>query len=96
MKKLLLILLPFFILSCETKNRIHERTILVYYQDGRTEEITLKDERNSCCFFPRVDIYFHDNCLYREHRETKYDANYQGCFRCGVKYYVNLRNYKNY
>jgi len=96
MKTFLTLLISIFILSCESKNRIDEKTILVYYQDGRTEELVIKEEVNSCCIYPEVKIYFHDNCLYRTHRETKYDANYQGCFRCGVKYFVLLNHYKNY
>lgn len=73
--------------SCTVKEV--QTTIEIYYQDGSTEQVTIKDNVvvGSEAKNAHNDIYFHDGCLYTEHRETKYDANYQGCIRCGVKSY---------
>lgn len=59
------------------------KTIIILYQDGTREELTLTKEG----YYPEINIYFHDGCLYTGHIETMYDANYQGCIRCGVKKY---------
>lgn len=95
MKRVLLIL-GLALLSCEYKHRIQEKTIRIYYLDGKTEILTLKEEFTGRFKFPDVKVYFHDNCLYRQHVETKYDANFQGCFRCGVVRYEVIKDYTNF
>ena len=86
----LFILLVLAVTSCVTSNQ--EKDIRVYYQDGTVEELTISTEegyRNQMGN-KEATIYFSDGCLYTNHNETKYDAHYTGCIRCGVKDYEVL------
>ena len=94
--KFLFLMTILFLVSCESKLRIHEKTFKITYLDGKTEVLTIQDKINSCCRFPKVTVFFHDNCLYRTHYETKYDSPYQDCFRCGVVKYSIINEYQNF
>ena len=86
----LFILLALAITSCVTSNQ--EKDIRVYYQDGTIEELTISTVDN----YPNqignkeATIYFSNGCLYTNHNETKYDAHFTGCIRCGVRDYEVL------
>jgi len=86
MKKLL-ILLALALTSCVTSNQ--EKDIRIYYQDGTIEDLTISTEHGYSDQIGgrEATIYFHNGCLYRSHQETKYDANFTSCIRCGVKNY---------
>ena len=83
----LLILVALALTSCVTSNQ--EKDIRVYYQDGTIEDLTVstKDEYRNQFGDKEATIYFHDGCLYKDHHESKYEANFTGCIRCGVKNY---------
>lgn len=86
MKKIFSIITALLLLtSC--KETTAEKTLVILYQDGTREELTIRDKG----YDPKVNIYFHDGCLYTIHETTKYDANYRGCIRCGVKNYRVIR-----
>jgi hypothetical protein len=89
MKKLF-ILLVLSLASCVTSNQ--EKDIRIYYQDGTVEELTIStvDGYRNQIGSKEATIYFSDGCLYTNHNETKYDAHYTGCIRCGVKDYEVL------
>ena len=89
MKKLF-ILLVLSLASCVTSNQ--EKDIKIYYQDGTVEELTIStvDGYRNQIGSKEATIYFSDGCLYTNHNETKYDAHYTGCIRCGVKNYEVL------
>ena len=89
MKKLF-ILLALALASCVTSNQ--EKDIRIYYQDGTVEELTIStvDGYRNQIGSKEATIYFSDGCLYTNHNETKYDAHYTGCIRCGVKNYEVL------
>ena len=82
--------------SCVTSNQ--EKDIRIYYQDGSVEDLTISTEHGYSDQIGgrEATIYFHEGCLYRSHQETKYDANFTGCIRCGVKNYevLEIRNIK--
>ena len=89
MKKLF-ILVALALASCEFSDQ--EKDIRIYYQDGTIEELTISTING----YPNqignkeATIYFNDGCLYTRHNETKYDAHFTGCIRCGVKDYEVL------
>jgi hypothetical protein len=86
MKKLL-ILLALAVTSCTTSNQ--EKDIRIYYINGEVEDVTISTEegyRNQIGD-KEATIYFHDGCLYKDHHESKYDAHFTDCIRCGVKDY---------
>jgi hypothetical protein len=89
MKKLF-ILLALVITSCTTSYQ--EKDIRIYYQDGSVEDLTISTKNG----YPNqigckeATIYFNDGCLYKDHNQTKYDAHFTGCIRCGVKDYEVL------
>jgi hypothetical protein len=89
MKKLL-ILLALAVASCETIDQ--EKDIRVYYQDGTTEDITIstKDMYPNQIGTKEAVIYFNDGCLYTNYNESKYEAHFTGCLKCGVKDYAVL------
>ena len=89
MKKLF-ILLVLSLASCVTSNQ--EKDIRIYYQDGTVEELTIStvDGYRNQIGSKEATIYFSDGCLYTNHNETKYDAHYTGCIKCGVKDYEVL------
>lgn len=89
MKKLF-ILLALALASCELTDQ--EKDIRVYYQDGTVEELTIStvDGYRNQIGSKEATIYFSNGCLYTDHNETKYDAHYTGCIRCGVKDYEVL------
>ena len=87
--KYLFILSILILTSCVTSNQ--EKDIRIYYQDGTTEDLTISTEHGyrDQMGSKEATIYFHDGCLYREHHDSKYEANFTNCIRCGVKnYYV--------
>jgi len=86
MKKLF-ILLALAVTSCVTSNQ--EKDIRVYYQDGTVEELTISTVDGYTNQFgdKEATIYFSNGCLYTNHNETKYDAHFTGCIRCGVRDY---------
>ncbi len=86
MKKLL-ILLALAVTSCVTSNQ--EKDIRIYYQDGNVEDVTLSTKEGYTNQFgdKKATIYFHDGCLYKDYTQSKYDAHFTGCIRCGVKDY---------
>ncbi len=91
------ILLILILTSCVTSNQ--EKDIRIYYQDGTTEDLTISTENGYTSQFgdKEATIYFHEGCLYKYHQETKYDANFTGCIRCGVKNYdvLEVRRIEN-
>jgi hypothetical protein len=92
MIKLILFLTTLVIItSCVTGYQ--EKDIRIYYQDGTTEDLTISAEKGYTNQLgdKEAEIYFHNGCLYMYHQETKYDANFTGCIRCGVKSCVILR-----
>ncbi len=86
MKKLF-ILLVFIVASCTTSNQ--EKDIRIYYLDGTTEDLTVstKDGYRNQFGDKEATIYFNDGCLYKDHHQSKYKANFTDCIRCGVKNY---------
>jgi hypothetical protein len=88
--KRILILAALVLTSCVTSNQ--EKDIRIYYQDGTFEELTIstKDGYPNQIGGKEATIYFHDGCLYKDHNETKYDAHFTDCIRCGVKDYEVL------
>ena len=86
MKKLF-ILLALATTSCVTGNQ--EKDIRVYYQDGTTEDITISTVHGYCNQMGDKEalIYFNDGCLYKDYNQSKYDAHFTDCIRCGVKDY---------
>lgn len=89
MKKLF-ILIALALASCEMTDQ--EKDIRIYYQDGTIEELTIStvDGYRNQIGSKEATIYFSDGCLYTNHNETKYDAHYTDCIRCGVKDYEVL------
>lgn len=89
MKKLF-ILVALALASCEMTDQ--EKDIRIYYQDGTIEELTIStvDGYRNQIGSKEATIYFSDGCLYTNHNETKYDAHYTDCIRCGVKDYEVL------
>ena len=85
--KIIFILLALAVTSCEITNQ--EKDIRVYYQDGTVEELTIStvDGYPNQIGSKEATIYFSDGCLYTNHNETKYDAHFTGCIRCGVRDY---------
>jgi hypothetical protein len=83
----LFILLALALTSCVTSNQ--EKDIRIYYQDGTTEDLTISTEHGYANQIggKEATIYFHDGCLYKDHHESKYEANFTGCIRCGVRDY---------
>lgn len=86
MKKLF-ILLALAVSSCTISNQ--EKDIRIYYQDGTTEDITIstKDGYSNQFGNKEATIYFNNSCLYTDYHQSKYEANFTGCIRCGVKDY---------
>jgi hypothetical protein len=86
----LFILLALAVTSCVTSNQ--EKDIRVYYQDGTVEELTISTEDGYTNQFgdKEATVYFNNGCLYTDHHESKYEANFTGCIRCGVKDYEVL------
>jgi len=93
----LLILVALALTSCVTSNQ--EKDIRIYYQDGTIEDLTVstKDGYRNQIGGKEATIYFHDGCLYKDHHESKYEANFTGCIRCGVRDYdvLEVRTIKN-
>lgn len=93
----LFILVALALASCEFSDQ--EKDIRIYYQDGTIEELTISTVNG----YPNqigskeATIYFSDGCLYTRHNETKYDAHFTGCIRCGVRDYdvLNIRTIKD-
>jgi hypothetical protein len=83
MKKLFSIVATILLLTSCGEHTVIKKTVIILYQDGTREELVLTKKG----YYPKVEIYFHNGCLYTIHEETKYDANYRGCIRCGVKNY---------
>jgi hypothetical protein len=83
----LLILVALALTSCVTSNQ--EKDIRIYYQDGTIEELTIStvDGYPNQIGSKEATIYFSNGCLYTNHNETKYDAHFTGCIRCGVRDY---------
>lgn len=96
MKKLF-ILVALALASCEFSDQ--EKDIRIYYQDGTIEELTIStvDGYPNQIGSKEATIYFSDGCLYTNHNQTKYDAHFTGCIRCGVKDYqvLAVRKIKN-
>ena len=86
----LFILLALAVTSCVTNNQ--EKDIRIYYQDGTVEDVTLstKEGYRNQMGDKEATIYFNDGCLYKDHNQTKYDAHFTDCIRCGVKDYEVL------
>ena len=87
MKKLF-ILLTLAVTSCVTGTQ--EQDIRVYYIDGGIEDVTLSTKEGGYDkqFGDReAVVYFHNSCLYTNHNQSKYEPEYTGCIRCGVKDY---------
>ena len=86
MKKLF-ILLALALTSCVTGNQ--EKDIRVYYIDGGIEDVTLSTKEGYDNQFGDREavVYFHNSCLYTNHNQSKYEPEYTGCIRCGVKDY---------
>lgn len=90
MMKKLFIITAFFFTACTTSNQ--EKDIKVYYQDGTVEELTIStvDGYRNQMGDKEATIYFNNGCLYKDHNETKYDAHFTDCIRCGVRDYEVL------
>ena len=87
MKKLF-ILLTLAVTSCVTGNQ--EKDIRVYYIDGGIEDVTLSTKEGGYDnqFGDReAVVYFQNSCLYTNRNQSKYEPEYTGCIRCGVKDY---------
>jgi hypothetical protein len=86
MKKLL-ILLVLAVTSCTTSNQ--EKDIRIYYQDGSVEDVTLSTKEGYTNQFgdKEATVYFNNGCLYKDYTQSKYDAHFTNCIRCGVKDY---------
>ncbi len=95
--KYLFILLSLILTSCTISDQ--EKDIRIYYQDGTTEDLTISTEHGYANQIggKEATIYFHDGCLYKDHHESKYEANFTGCIRCGVRDYqvLAVRKIKN-
>jgi hypothetical protein len=67
-----------------------EKTIRVNYQNGKSENVVVSSEDIPEELGPtEVRIYFNGGCLYTTYNESKYEANFTGCIRCGVEsFYV--------
>lgn len=95
--KYLFILLNLILTSCTISDQ--EKDIRIYYQDGTTEDLTISTEHGYANQIggKEATIYFHDGCLYKDHHESKYEANFTGCIRCGVRDYqvLAVRKIKN-
>jgi hypothetical protein len=83
----LLILVALALTSCVTSNQ--EKDIRIYYQDGNVEDVTLSTKEGYTNQFGDKEalVYFNNGCLYTDYHESKYEANFTGCIRCGVKDY---------
>lgn len=79
MKKFLYTSIFFIFYSCKPNYEV--KKIEITYQNGNTEKLNVKYNTLA----EGAGIYFNNGCIYLYHEETKYDANYKGCVRCGVR-----------
>lgn len=68
------IMIPYFLCDNEDKDLI--KSAMIEFAKLHVEA-ALKE----------ATIYFSNGCLYTNHNETKYDAHFTGCIRCGVRDY---------